>query len=238
MNERQKYLSMPFLNPICVALDLDDREKLNLMVSELASLVGGFKIGPRLINQFGQEIISSVAKAAPVFVDCKYFDIPSTMVASVRSAFLAGASACTVHALSGREALQAMAKLEAELNQIRPFRIFVVTILTSWTETSFPPVFRSKIPADNVSELVHFAEGCGLSSFVCSAHELKALSSQQRYLVTPGIRFEKDSTQDQARVSHPTQAQSDGASLLVVGRPIIEDQHPLQKLKEFLIAIQ
>ncbi len=230
--------SAPFLNPLCVALDLDDRARLDQLVSSLSELVGGFKIGPRLINVYGQEIISSVSKKAPVFVDCKYFDIPSTMEAAIRSAFHAGASACTIHALSGRQALELMAQLEAELSQIRPFRIFAVSILTSWDETSFPPVFKSSHPENNVIELVSFAEKCGLSSFVCSASELLALKSQNRYFVVPGIRFEKDSTQDQSRVGHPRQAITDGASLLVVGRPIIEAQDPVQKTKDFLITLQ
>jgi orotidine-5'-phosphate decarboxylase len=39
-------------------------------------------------------------------------------------------------------------------------------------------------------------------------------------LITPGVRPAGAETQDQARVATPQQALDDGATLLVVGRPI------------------
>ena len=40
----------PFLNPLCIALDLDDKAKIEKMVNDLTGVAGGFKIGPRLIG--------------------------------------------------------------------------------------------------------------------------------------------------------------------------------------------
>ena len=39
-------------------------------------------------------------------------------------------------------------------------------------------------------------------------------------LITPGVRLAGGDVQDQARVATPAQALSDGADLLVIGRPI------------------
>ncbi len=163
-----KNKSFPFLNPLCLALDVDDKDMALRLVQNLnpqtidkgadffqspkrtdstrsdlipddlnINLCGGFKIGPRLVLKYGESIISQIAQYAPVFVDCKFFDITSTTVAAVRASFQAGASVVTVHAMNGYECLHELAKLEAELNSTRPFKILCVTILTSWSAKSF-----------------------------------------------------------------------------------------------------
>ena len=83
--------SQPFRNPLCVALDLDDLNQVEALVEQLEDTVGGFKIGPRLLMKYGPELIKKLCQRLPVFVDCKFFDIPSTMEASVKAAFDFGA---------------------------------------------------------------------------------------------------------------------------------------------------
>lgn len=232
----------PFLNPLCVALDVDSEDKAIAIASSLAKLAGGFKLGPRLINRSGAKIIQEIAKFAPVFVDCKYFDIPSTMTAAIRSAFEAGASVVTIHAMSGSEALQECAKLEAELNKIRPFRILAVTILTSWNEQSYPPVFTSTDSRTNVLKLASFVKQSGLKSIVCSGEELKDLAQIELFKLVPGIRLSlntgnslsESAADDQKRIITPKLAIQSGASVLVVGRPIIEAPNITEATKKFL----
>ena len=171
-------------------------------------------------------------------MDNKHFDIPSTMEAAVRASFAAGASVVTVHALSGGEALQAMAKLEIELNMQRPFRILAVTILTSWDETSVPSVMRRQPIEKHVDELAELVSASGLRSLVCSPHEVKALAPRGLYLLTPGIRFADDAAGDQKRVAGPAEALKAGSAALVVGRPIIAAADPLAALTKFVTAIR
>ncbi len=228
----------PFRNPLCVALDVDSAEKAEALVMELAPMVGGFKVGPRLVYQGGKSLIQRVARSAPVFVDCKFFDIPSTMEAAVRASFESGASFVTVHALAGEEALSAMAKLEFELGQQRPFRILAVTILTSWSESSLPSSFRQQPIQEHVRQLAVLAKNAGLSSIVCSAEELPLLRDLELFMLTPGIRFLGESRGDQKRVSGPREALDQGSSALVVGRPILEAVNPQKAVEEYLKAIQ
>jgi orotidine-5'-phosphate decarboxylase len=227
----------PFLNPLCVALDVDSEERAISIAQQLKSVAGGFKIGPRLINRSGAKIIQDIAKLGPVFVDCKYFDIPSTMIAAIRSAFEAGASVVTVHAMSGSEALQECAKLEKELNQQRPFRILAVTILTSWGEQSYPPVIENKNSRDNVVKLAKFTQACGLNSVVCSGEELADLASVGVFKLVPGIRLDSNSKDDQKRIMTPKLALQSGANVLVVGRPIVEAQNIKSAAIKFLQEI-
>src|SRR5690606_29547031 len=140
-----------------------------------------------------------MASRGPIFLDNKHFDIPSTMEAAVRASFEAGASLVTVHALSGAEALKRMAAVEAELSQIRPFKILAVTILTSWDQDSLPSVMKPQKISEHVTDLVALVQSSGLSGIVCSPHELELLQKRDLYLVTPGIRFNMQNSGDQKR---------------------------------------
>ena len=52
-------------------------------------------------------------------------------------------------------------------------------------------------------------------------------------LVTPGIRLDAASkTDDQRRVATPEAAQRDGASMLVVGRPLLDAPDPVLVAQE------
>jgi len=82
---------MKLKQPYFVALDLDDPHKILEMATELKDHVGGFKLGPRLLLRYGQEFSLKISKLAPLFIDHKFYDIPSTMLSSVRAAFDMGA---------------------------------------------------------------------------------------------------------------------------------------------------
>ena len=224
-------------SPLIVALDVDDRLRALSLAQELMDVAGAFKLGPRLINKYGESIVREVGQFGPVFVDCKFFDIPSTMLSAVKASFESGASLVTVHALSGIEALTALAKLEKELNEIRPFQILAVTILTSFTDATLPSVLKSQAIPEHVKELASLVKKSGLTGLVCSAEELSDLQGQGFYIVTPGIRFTLDEKGDQKRVLGPDQAMALGASALVVGRPIIEAKNPRETALDYSVAI-
>jgi orotidine-5'-phosphate decarboxylase len=231
-----KNAAHPMVNPLIVALDVDTREKALSLANTLADVVGGFKLGPRLCLRYGMEFVKEMAKKGPIFLDNKHFDIPSTMEAAVRASFEAGASLVTVHALSGREALERMAAVEKELNQQRPFRILAVTILTSWDEKSVPGNLKSQPISQHVIELATLVKDSGLRGLVCSPHELDLLQNRDLYLVTPGIRSSMNSSGDQKRTLSPREALEKGASALVVGRPILEAADPRAAAQEIAMA--
>ncbi len=227
----------PMKNPLILALDVDTRDQALKIADQIGDVVGGIKLGPRLCLRYGMEFVQEMAQRAPIFLDNKHFDIPSTMEAAVRASFDAGASLVTVHALSGAEALQRMAKVEAELSRQRPFRILAVTILTSWDQDSLPPVMNPQPIAQHVTELASLVQKSGLSGVVCSPHELDLLQNKGLYLVTPGIRFSMNDSGDQKRIMGPKEALEKGASALVVGRPILEAKDIKEAANQFVMAM-
>lgn len=226
----------PFTNPVVLALDVDTREEALRVADQVGDIVGGIKLGPRLCLRYGKSFVEEMAARAPVFLDNKHFDIPSTMEAAVRASFDAGASVVTVHALAGKEALRKMAEVETELNMRRPFRILSVTILTSWSHESMPPVLKEQKLSDHVVELADFVVASGLTGVVCSPLELKYLAGRGLFLLTPGIRFEDDDKGDQKRVAGPKEALAQGSSALVVGRPILQAANPRDAARRFVEA--
>lgn len=230
--------SQPWVrNPLIVSLDLDDPQGAVSMAKALSSRAGAFKVGPRLVLRGGAGLVSEISRYAPVFVDQKFFDIPSTMEAAIEAAFEAGASLATVHALAGREALERLYQLEKRLSARRPFKVLAVTLLTSFSQDSLPlRVMMERPPSDWVNELGDLAHDCGLSGFVCSGQEVSNLRArfESCFLVTPGIRLPGDGKNDQSRTMEPQEAMKLGSSALVVGRPIIGATDPVQAADRFL----
>ncbi len=223
-------------NPIILALDVDDQKTAFDRLKILGHLVGAVKLGPRLVYRYGSDFVNECAKICPVFVDNKYFDIPSTMVAAVQASFDSGATLVTVHALSGSEALKQLSDLEKKLNQIRPFKILAVTILTSWDEKSFPPSFKVLPVQDHVVALANLVIESGLDGIVCSGHELNLLKNKNLYKVVPGIRLnsDADSNHDQKRIVSPQEALKQGAQALVIGRALLQSNNPEKDIQDIL----
>ncbi|GIL17967.1 MAG: orotidine 5'-phosphate decarboxylase [Oligoflexia bacterium] len=224
-------------NPLIVALDVDTDTEAVKLADNLQDVAGGFKIGPRLVQRYGQTLSLEIARRGSLFIDCKFFDIPSTMESSVRACFESGASLVTVHALSGQEALSRLASVEKELNSIRPFKILCVTILTSFSEEGLPPNLKSQSIKTHVQDLAKLVKRSGLDGVVCSAEELELLQNQNLFLVTPGIRFDLEEKGDQKRTMGPGEAMKKGASALVVGRPIIQAKNPREAAVDYMVAI-
>jgi len=228
----------PLKNPLILALDLDDEAKAWEMVEQTSDVVGGIKIGPRLMLRYGAPFLKKVAGLSPVVLDMKFFDIPSTTVSAVRSALDIGASLVTVHAQAGVETLTQLAKLEEEYNKTAPVKILAVTILTSFDSTTLPSILKAQSIAQHVQDLAQLVQSCGLNGLVCSPLELSVLNSLSNlYLVTPGIRPESSSIGDQKRVMSPKEALQAGATALVVGRPILEASSPVMACRELVSSI-
>ncbi len=220
--------------PLYVALDLDQEDRALRLARECASYVEGFKIGPRLYFKSDSSLITKLKSYGKVFLDFKFFDIPSTVEASIRAGFDLGADMLTIHAQVGEECLKKLADLEARLNQKRAFRILSVTVLTCFSQRSLPFLLRPHSVSSHAESLADMVFRSGLKSLVCSGEEVSFLRKRHpsAYLLTPGIRPAKkqDPKEDQKRIFTPKSSLKAGASALVMGRPIYESKNPAQFL--------
>ena len=225
--------------PIFLAIDLDEKSMVLELAKSVSTYVGGFKVGPRLCMKYGASLVSELSRLGRVFVDNKYFDIPSTMEASIRATFEAGASFTTIHGACGPVALRRLADVERELNEKREFKILAVTVLTSFDAKNLSVNASSEPIAHQVENLAREVVESGLGGLVCSAEEVQSLRNQfpDSFLVVPGIRFPSEEKGDQARVFTPSEAMEAGASALVVGRPIYRALDPVSAAQKFFQAV-
>ena len=121
----------------------------------------------------------------------------------------------------------------------RPFLI-AVTVLTSMSEDDLRAIGIEAPLAQTVERLARDALDCGLDGVVCSAREAPALRrslGDAALLVTPGIRPQWAAGDDQRRIVTPKRALDNGASYLVIGRPITRHEDPAEALRLILQSI-
>jgi orotidine-5'-phosphate decarboxylase len=107
-----------------------------------------------------------------------------------------------------------------------------VTVLTSLDERDLVRTGVNGDAHDQVMRLAELAQAAGLDGIVCSGHEVGAVRRQWKdgFFVVPGLRLNGNHA-DQKRVVTPRQARDDGASVLVVGRPISRAEDPMESAR-------
>ena len=223
---------------LVVAVDFADEHEALKLVDKLGQTCQWYKVGMELYYAAGNRIVRQLRERGfNIFLDLKLHDIPNTVVGAVRSAAKAGASLLTIHA-SGGEAMMTAAA-EAASAPGSP-RLLAVTVLTSMDANQLAGIGISASPAEQVFRLAKLAQRSGIDGMVCSPEEVAILRREtgpKTLLVIPGIRPAGSAVGDQKRVATPAQAIRDGASLLVVGRPITRASDPAAAAQAILNEI-
>jgi orotidine-5'-phosphate decarboxylase len=225
-------------NHLAVALDFPSARTALDVVDRLAGACLWLKVGLELYYAAGNGFIPTLrARGFEVFLDLKLHDIPNTVSGAVRTLSRTGASLLTLHAAGGEAMMRAAA--EAAAHPGSP-RLLAVTVLTSLDSAQLQATGISGSPAQQVLRLAQLARASGISGVVCSAEEVAELRdalNPDTFLVVPGIRPAGADLGDQSRVATPAQAMADGASMLVVGRPITRATDPAAATRDILAEI-
>jgi orotidine-5'-phosphate decarboxylase len=223
---------------LAVALDYPDAEAALRLVDSLDNTCQWFKVGMELYYAAGNSFVHLLRnRGFDVFLDLKLHDIPNTVAGAVRSVAQSGASLLTIHASGG--AAMMIAAAEAAQAPGSP-RLLAVTVLTSMDANELTGIGITASPADQVLRLAKLAKQSGIDGMVCSAEEVaavRAATGPETLLVIPGIRPTGSAIGDQKRIATPAQAIADGASMLVVGRPITRAADPAAAVRAILHEI-
>lgn len=211
-------------SPIYVALDTPDLERARTIAKRVRNHVGGIKLGLEFFAANGRSGVKEMAHLGlPIFLDLKLHDIPNTVGKAVQALRDLEPAVLTVHAAGGR-AMMEDAKAAAPAGT----KVVGVTVLTSLDGDDLKSIGVGGDPHAQVERLTALAREAGLDGVVCSGAEVKAAKRlwPGGFFVVPGVRPVNGAAGDQKRVVTPRQALNDGASILVVGRPITGAEDP------------
>jgi orotidine-5'-phosphate decarboxylase len=222
-------------NEPIIALDFSNSKDTEAFLNRFDSDTLNVKIGMELFYQQGPEIVYLVKnRGHSVFLDIKLHDIPTTVKKAMSGIARLGVDMINVHAAGGSRMIAAAVEgLESGTahGRKRPL-LMAVTQLTSTSEQIMQVEQGiSFTMEESVRHYAKLAFDSGADGVVCSAHEADLIRSatDDRFLrVTPGIRLNHSSKDDQERIATPSEAREMGSTHIVVGRPITQAADPAE----------
>ena len=233
---------------LIVALDTSSEEEALKIIKKLSDKVGYFKVGLELFSLMGPKIINIIKdNGNKVFFDGKFLDIPNTVSKAVANIVKHKADMLNVYMSGGAVMLQEAKKslLEAaKANNLPVPKLLGVTVLTSMTSDVLVNDLKIQTQLnDYVLHLANLGIKNGLDGIICSANEAKLIrdgikNKTDFLIVTPGIRPSWAENNDQKRIATPNDAIKNGATHLVIGRPITDAKDPIDAANKILEEIE
>lgn len=227
---------------LIVALDVQSMSEVKKLVDELGETVNFYKVGMELFYSVGAGVVEWLkARDKKVFIDLKLHDIPNTVAGGLLSLMNLGADILNVHASGGYTMMKTAAEIlqsEAAKKGILAPKLVAVTVLTSINQSEW---FGALKISSQVVEFAKLAKKAGLNGVVCSPKEAKMIREacgDGFLIITPGIRPLGAEINDQQRISTPKAALMNGATHLVVGRPIRAAKNPREAALKIIKEMQ
>ena len=224
------------MSQIFVALDTQDVHRAAAIARDVSGVAAGVKLGLEFFYANGDDGVLRIAEhETPVFLDLKLHDIPNTVEKAVRALAHLEPAILTVHA-SGGKAMMAAAKAAAPAET----KVVAVTVLTSLDRDDLASIGVDRSPAAQVKRFAELAHEAGVDGIVCSGAEVAAARHAwpDGFFVVPGVRPAGFAVGDQKRVVTPREAAADGASVLVIGRPITEAPNPRRAIMDIAASLE
>ncbi|PHR29827.1 MAG: orotidine-5'-phosphate decarboxylase [Desulfotalea sp.] len=222
---------IPLKERIIVALDVNDAEQAKELVKKCESHTSYFKVGLQLfMSNWFETVDWIVDRGHKVMLDLKFFDIPETVKLAVEQVSNRGVSLVTIH---GNDPI-----IRAAVSVRGDMKLLAVTVLTSFGEEDL----RAMGMTQSIEDLVYFrakrALELGCDGVVSSGLEVERMRRDlggKLLIVTPGIRpgaNVRDGSDDQKRIVTAGTAIKNGASHVVVGRPITKADDPIRVIEQ------
>jgi len=211
-------------SPVYVAIDTPDLARALALAGRVRDHVGGLKLGLEFFSAHGHQGVREMAALGlPIFLDLKLHDIPNTVASAIQALRGLAPSILTIHASGGRAMME-----DAKAAAPPSTKVVAVTVLTSLDADDLAAAGVSGSTSAQVERLTGQAHAAGLDGVVCSGFEVAAARRIWRdgFFVVTGVRPAGGAVGDQKRVMTPRQALDNGASILVIGRPITKAEDP------------
>lgn len=231
---------------IIIALDVETAAEGSDIVRELHTSVGAFKIGLQLFTAAGPQFVRELTNAGhKVFLDLKFHDIPNTVASASVEAARLGVWMFNIHAAGGSHMMTlAIKKVDevCEREKIDRPLIVGVTVLTS---SNLDTLAEAGVGGDIETQVVALARlsaDSGLDGVVASPREVVAVRNAVRksgfLTITPGIRPNRATDDDQKRVTTFREALDYGSDYVVIGRPIMQAKDRRAGVEQIVAEIE
>ena len=224
------------MNPLIIALDVDDASDALRLIERLGDSVPFYKVGMELYAAAGLDLVTRIRDMGKqVFLDLKLYDIGETVKRATKQVCLRSEPTfLTVH--GSRSVMRAAVEGRGESGT----QLLAVTVLTSFDADDLQDL-GYPVPVSDLVELrVRKAVESSMDGIVCSPLEVarvRAITGPDLKLITPGVRSAGSDAGDQKRVSTPAQALRNGADYLVIGRQVTRAQDPRRACGQILAEI-
>lgn len=223
---------------VCIALDFKSKEEVESFLDKFANEQLYVKIGMELFYGQGIEIVKMIKERGhKIFLDLKLHDIPNTVKSAMKQLATLGVDMVNVHASGSIAMMKAAIEglEEGSIDGKRPLCIAVTCLTSLDQEVLDNELLIHDDLEDVVLKWASNAQKAGLDGVVCSPLESKVIHDtlgNDFLTVTPGIRLESDSVNDQKRVTTPEKAKELTSSYIVVGRTITGANDPVSTYRE------
>ena len=174
--------------------------------------------GPKVLDFLSQ-------RGFEIFLDLKLHDIPNTVRKSVEEISQYNVKLTTIHLQGGRDMIQAANQVKGDT------KILGVSLLTSLDDSDTRELYNNDFE-QQFNNLINLATETKVDGIVCSSQELELITDPSLIKVVPGIR-NQESSDDQKRVMTSSEAYSNGADYIVVGRPITQAKYIEEAVKDY-----
>ena len=221
------------MRDVIIACDFKSKVELFKFLEPFKGENPYLKIGMEIFYKEGPQLVKELHEMGfKIFLDLKLHDIPNTVEKAMRNLGELGVEITNVHAAGGIKMMEAARRGLDATETGKNTKLIAVTQLTSISQDILEDelLIHHKL-SDVVKKYAENAKAAGLQGVVCSALEAPIIKEMGLISVTPGIRFQDDSKNDQMRVATPEYAKELGSTYIVVGRSITQANDPLQAYK-------
>ena len=211
---------------LIIALDFKNIDEMSHFISNLDPQKCIVKVGLQLFISEGPKVLDFLSQRGfEIFLDLKLHDIPNTVRKSVEEISQYNVKLTTIHLQGGRDMIQAANQVKGDT------KILGVSLLTSLDDSDTRELYNNDLEKQ-FNNLINLAKETKVDGIVCSSQELELISDPSLIKVVPGIR-NQESSDDQKRVMTSSEAYSNGADYIVVGRPITQAKYIEEAVKDY-----
>lgn len=219
------------MNTPIIALDFREYETVKEFLGRFDEKLF-VKVGLELYLSNGPKIVEEIRQMGhDIFLDLKLYDIPNTVGKAMEGIGRLDIQMTNVHAQGGSAMMKRAVESFKDGNP--DGKLIAVTQLTSMSDEMVAREQQSVLSlTDSVVHYSTLAQNAGLDGVVASPLEAEIIHEKTNpdfLTVTPGIRLEEDSNDDQARVVTPEDAKKMKSDYIVVGRSITQAENPVDK---------